>query len=540
MQVERTPSRSARASASLSPVGPRHLISNRSDVVERDGRLALLNLTATPHEAMVADLQFIRNVLDGAEITYLLIRGDDARPVLAIDAARYTEFTTAFVAAAATEPFYADTMRPKDLTRRGASLLAAEGRLSSANNPKLLRLYRPRVDNAAQAPYGETFAVQIELWTRAGDEMLVPVENALTRRSLPASEIIETTVERFGQTWPTIQHMFDPLATDVDFEIDIVFSWVDGTDKEWQRARAKRMASYVVGEGDDNEARYRQIDELRYALRSVYLYAPWIRNIYIATDSPRPAWLAEHPRVHIMRSEDFFQDTSVLPTHNSQAVESQIHHIPGLSEYFLYSNDDMFFGRPVSPDMFFSPGGLTKFIEASTRIGLGENNAYRSGFENAARVNRRLLHERFGRVTTRHLEHTAAPLRKSVVEELERTFPEDFERTAASRFRSSTDISVTNSLYHYYALLTGRAVTKVGAKVLYIDTTTRSGLKRMKAMLGKRRYDFFCLNDGSFPEVTPDERARKMRTFLDSYFATPAPWERTVATQQLPLEQSAG
>ena len=116
-----------------------------------------------------------------------------------------------------------------------------------------------------------------------------------------------------------------------------------------------------------------------------------------------------------MRSEEFFADPSVLPTHNSQAVECQLHHIEGLSEHFLYSNDDMFFGRPVGPDMFFTPGGITKFIEADTRIGLGENDAERSGFENAARVNRKLLWERFGRITTRHLEHTAAPLRRSVV-----------------------------------------------------------------------------------------------------------------------------
>ncbi|WP_233255474.1 stealth family protein [Naasia lichenicola] len=533
MPVERTPTRS------LSPVGPRHVIASRADVVERDGRLTLVNTTASPLEAMVDDLLFIRAVLDGAGISYLLIRGNDARPVLAIDAERYGDFSEAFVEAAQAEPFYADTIRPKDLTRRGASMLAAEG-ISALSSPKLLRLYRPRIDQGGYLPYGENSAVQIELWSRAGDEMIVPVENALTRRSLPIDEIVEVTVERYGQTWPTIAQMFEPLATDVDFEIDIVFSWVDGTDKEWQRARAKRMESYVVGEGDDNEARFRQLDELRYALRSVYMYAPWIRNIYIATDSPRPSWLAEHPRVQIVRSEEFFADTSVLPTHSSLAVESQLHHIPGLSEYFLYSNDDMFFGRPVSPDMFFSPGGLTKFIEATTRIGLGDNNAGRSGHENAARVNRRLLQERFGRVTTRHLEHTAAPLRKSVLDELERTFPEDFRRTAASRFRSADNISVTNSLYHYYALLTGRAVQKVGAKVLYIDTTMRSGLRRMKGMLGKRKYDFFCLNDGSFPEVTPDERARKMRAFLDAYYATPAPWERTAAAQELPLEQSAG
>ena len=115
------------------------------------------------------------------------------------------------------------------------------------------------------------------------------------------------------------------------------------------------MAGVVVGEGDDHEARFRQIDELKYALRSVYMFAPWIRRIFIATDSPAPAWLADHPSVTIVRSEEFFADPSVLPTHNSQAVECQLHHIEGLSEHFLYSNDDMFFGRAGGPGHVLHP-----------------------------------------------------------------------------------------------------------------------------------------------------------------------------------------
>ncbi|MFD1712901.1 stealth family protein [Amnibacterium flavum] len=526
------------APRTLSAVKPWLRVHTRPDVAENSGVLTLVEQIVTPHEAMIEDLLFVRRVLGRANVHYLLIRGEEQRPVLAIDETDFEVAQQALVEAAADEPFYAETFRPRDMTTKGEAVLIAEGALSSSRRPRILRLYRPRLAAGGSYEFGRNSGVQLEIWTRRGSEVLVPVENALTRRSLPISELVEATVERYGETWPTIRHMFDELASDVTFDIDIIFSWVDGTDKEFQRARAKRMESYVVGEGDDSEARYRQIDELRYALRSVYMYAPWIRNIYIATDSPRPAWLDEHPRVRIVRSEEFFEDPSVLPTHNSQAVESQLHRIPGLSEYYLYSNDDMFFGRPVGPEMFFSPGGLTKFIEATTRIGLGENNAQRSGFENAARVNRRLLHERFGRVTTRHLEHTAAPMRKSVVEELEREFPEDFRATAASPFRAAENISVTNSLYHYYALLTGRAVQKIGARVLYVDTTMKSGLAQLKRLLKRRDYDFFCLNDGSFPEVSPEERARKMRSFLDRYFAIPAPWERPVSAQ-VPVEKSA-
>ncbi|MGC5083508.1 capsule biosynthesis protein CapC, partial [Escherichia coli] len=80
------------------------------------------------------------------------------------------------------------------------------------------------------------------------------------------------------------------------------------------------------------------------------------------TDSPTPEWLADHPKVTIVRSEEFFADPSVLPTHNSHAVEAQLHRIPGLAEHFLYSNDDMFFGRPVTPELFFSGAGITRFV----------------------------------------------------------------------------------------------------------------------------------------------------------------------------------
>ena len=159
-------------------------------------------------------------------------------------------------------------------------------------------------------------------------------------------------------------------------------------------------------------------------------------------------------------------------------------------------------------------------------IGLGDNSPERSGFENAARVNRRLLRDRFGRVTTRHLEHAPTPLRRSVLEEMEREFPTDFARTAASPFRSATDISVTNSLYHYYALLTGRAVVQSNARVKYVETTLKSSLKQMRALLRSRREDFFCLNDGSAPEISIETRTSAVLDFLNSYFPIPAPWEK--------------
>ncbi|MEH0109474.1 stealth family protein [Tersicoccus sp. MR15.9] len=497
---------------------------------------ALVNDGLTPHEAMVEDLLFVRDTLDRAGISLLLVRGNDARPVIAVPWTERKKLQEALVAACQDEPFYSVTVD----ARKNRALLVADGKLAESTKARMFRLYRPRVVPHGGLLYGHETGVQIELWKWEGETLQLPIENSITRRTLPADEAVRGTVERFGRTWPTIENMFADHATDIDFPIDIVFSWVNGSDAELLARRASYLPGVVLGEGDAAEARYRQIDELRYALRSVHMFAPWVRRIFLCTDSALPDWLdAEHPAVTVVRAEDHFADPSVLPVFNSQAIEAQLQNIEGLSEYFLYSNDDMFFGRPIGPDLFFSPGGITKFIEASTRIGLGDNHLDRSGFENAARVNRRLLYEKFGRITTRHLEHTAAPLRKSVLREMEQEFSTEFAETAASRFRAKDNISVTNSLYHYYALLTGRAVTKVGAKVKYVDTTVPSGLNQLDKMLRKRNQDFFCLNDGSFPEVSAEERQQRVTDFLTRYFPIPAPWEKTSVPEDTAKRETA-
>ncbi|MDQ1595902.1 MAG: hypothetical protein QOH40_2458 [Arthrobacter pascens] len=497
-------------------------LKHRPDVVRTSGRYALINQNRTPYQAMVEDLLFLRNVLAQAGLDYLLVRGNNDRPVIALDWKNRKKLRAALVDACRNEPFYSMTVDAKKKT----SVLVADGELSTNRQARIFRLYRPRVEPNGGFEFGASAGVQVELWSFEGDEVILPIENSLTRRTMLSQDAVRGTVERYGHTWPTIENMFADHASDISFDIDLVFSWVDGSSPEYIAARRARQATALLGEGDDHEARYRQINELKYALRSVYMFAPWIRRIFIATDSAAPEWLADHPSVTIVRSEEFFADPSVLPTHNSQAVECQLHHIDGLSEHFLYSNDDMFFGRPVGPDLFFTPGGITKFIEAETRIGLGENAAERSGFENAARVNRKLLWNRFGRITTRHLEHSAAPLRRSVVAQMEDEFPSEFAKTAASTFRAADNISVTNSFYHYYALLTGRAVTQTAAKVRYVDTTLRAGLNYLPKLLSKRNMDFFCLNDGSFPEVPAEERAELVTDFLEKYFPIKAPWEK--------------
>lgn len=88
----------------------------------------------------------------------------------------------------------------------------------------------------------------------------------------------------------------------------------------------------------------------RYSLRSLEVNAPWIRHIYIVTNGQVPAWLdTSNPRVSIIPHHLIFPNRSVLPTFSSLAIEFNLHRIPNLSETFLYFNDDVFLGRPVTP-----------------------------------------------------------------------------------------------------------------------------------------------------------------------------------------------
>ena len=107
--------------------------------------------------------------------------------------------------------------------------------------------------------------------------------------------------------------------------------------------------------GDFSSNRFEDNEELRYSIRSVLKFAPWVRHIYIVTNGQLPYWLdVSHPRVTIVPHHQIFQNLSHLPTFSSPAIESHIHRIPGLSKKFIYMNDDVMLGLPVWPDDFYS------------------------------------------------------------------------------------------------------------------------------------------------------------------------------------------
>ena len=136
-------------------------------------------------------------------------------------------------------------------------------------------------------------------------------------------------------------------------EIDFVVLWVDGNDPAWQADKARFSATKDT---DVRPNRYRDWDNLQYWFRGVEKFAPWVRKIHFVTWGHLPSWLdVSNPKLHVVNHRDFIPN-ECLPTFNTNPIELNIHRIPGLSEGFVYFNDDMFLTAPVSPEDFVQDG----------------------------------------------------------------------------------------------------------------------------------------------------------------------------------------
>lgn len=141
---------------------------------------------------------------------------------------------------------------------------------------------------------------------------------------------------------------FDKLLAESNFTIDGKEPTLNPANLVWDLRDFSRDEDISASRFEDNE-------ELRYSLRSVERFAPWVRHIYIVTNGQIPHWLnLENPRITIVTHTEIFANTSHLPTFGSPAIESNLHRIPGLSDKFIYMNDDVLFGTDVWPDDFYT------------------------------------------------------------------------------------------------------------------------------------------------------------------------------------------
>lgn len=145
--------------------------------------------------------------------------------------------------------------------------------------------------------------------------------------------------------------------------IDFVLPWVDGSDPEWLTEK-KHYQSKHRGHSDSiSNNRYQDFGTLRYVLRSIEQNCPWYHKIYLITANQRPQWLrTDHPKIEIISHQQLFIQPQNLPVFNSSAIEMNLINLKGLSEQFIYLNDDTVILRPTPPERFFQQGLAVDFL----------------------------------------------------------------------------------------------------------------------------------------------------------------------------------
>ena len=250
-----------------------------------------------------------------------------------------------------------------------------------------------------------------------------------------------------------------------DFPVDIIYTWVNGNDQEWLLKKNNLLKKYDdFHNTDEVSGKHRFFDrnELKYSLRSVGKFCPWVRNIYLVTDNQVPDWInLDNKQLKLIDHKDIFLDDVHLPTFNSNAIEMNLHHIKDLSTNFISFNDDCFIGRPTEKKDFFHAsekpkiftGKLKQKSDPSRLINpefLKKNNPHQYAILNS----RRLIYEKFNIIINQDLRHSVKALNKKIMVDLEKEFPDAFNKTLSNQFRDNTDTWIM-SLHAFYSIAKG-------------------------------------------------------------------------------------
>jgi hypothetical protein len=286
--------------------------------------------------------------------------------------------------------------------------------------------------------------------------------------------------------------------------VDVVIAWVDGRDPK-HRAKRKR---YLADPGGDSkpervatdERRFSDNDEIRFCLRSIRNYAPWVRTIWLVTDGQVPAAIdrarAERDNIRIVDHREIFRGyEQLLPTFNSRAIESMLWRIEGLADRFLYLNDDMMLVGPVEPTDFFTNDGkvVLRGRWSSWNEQLERGNSFNGSGKLLGAKMLGYTPELF--FSSNHMNY---PLLRPAMEELFEEFKPAFLTNAAYRFRNRNQFWPI-SAHDHLLLNTSRArVVKprnsAHFSVRYCQTASPAALEARLKQLSDGAIRFACIN----------------------------------------------
>lgn len=306
-------------------------------------------------------------------------------------------------------------------------------------------------------------------------------------------------------------------------EIDIVLAWVDGSDPFWQEEKKERMQEQGMQvDSDDRDERYRDWELMKYWFRGIDKYVPWVRKIHFVTYGHLPEWLnTQNSKLHIVNHNDFIP-SKYLPTFNSHVIEWNFHRIEGLTENFIYFNDDIFLLKSVEKTMFFRNGKPVDMLALQPDVANVDNPTMPYIYLNNAMFLAKYFEKRenmkkqpeayfhigyppmyffynmlefaFPRFTGFYTVHGPSPLQKSTYETLWKLEPELLDKVCSHPFRHKEDVN--QYVIREYQKLSGDFVPENVKKLCrYFDLEEKNDA--LTDTIVNKKSPIVCINDSN-------------------------------------------
>ena len=282
-------------------------------------------------------------------------------------------------------------------------------------------------------------------------------------------------------------------------EIDLVVPMVFPQDGEWQREYVRCFGEVAAA----TNVRFRSWGTEELLVRCCMKYMPWLNNIYLllAGEGQVQEWMRDltenreerrlrregrWPGLRIVFHRDFIPG-EYLPCFTSSCIEMFLHRIPGLSEHFIYANDDMFPLSPLAPDDFFRDGlPCQRLVEKPYP-------AKPNLFERGCMQGLNMIAGPFGKHYTATMlrnGHSIAAYLKSSCEEVWRRHGQEILHGLNPRKRD--EHSNYQYIYGYYQQLAGLYVEHT-PRLQYVGASTPT--KQIATIIRDPQAGIVCLND---------------------------------------------
>lgn len=295
--------------------------------------------------------------------------------------------------------------------------------------------------------------------------------------------------------------------------MDAVILYVDMDDSNWRLEHDK----YCVY--NCHAIRFRDWGFLKYVMRGIDTYMSFIDRIHLVVmmDSQVPEWV-NRDKVNIVYHEDIIPK-NLLPLFNSASIEMFIHKIPGLSEEFIYFNDDFFPTNSLEYHDFFDGNG--NIYNEMKDTGLRDGYYLRSTIfstQLAAAISGKEIEENYWMVP----QHTMAPMIRSSQEYVFKQL-ENILIASVSKFRTSQNTH--QYLFTNYLYFNNKVIERgLPFKMLFTVSTT---IDEVETTFFDENIKTLCLNDwGDFEGMTYDESRDALSVIMEKKYPNKSQYEK--------------